>query len=149
MPPCYILFSFFLREENYTQKYSVLYPVKPFVFALLLSKELVCAPFCRKNANRSWHGRNLTASPTHMMMRFPPLHPTLLSRPGAAGEGSALRSTQKRTLSAMCARSASCKYLSGWMLYGSYWQVIIQKVFIENEAKIWTKKVWILSRHGI
>lgn len=62
--------------------------------------------FCRKNASRSWHGRNLTASRTHTMMRFLPHHPTLLSRPDAAGEGSVPRSTLKRTLSATCARSA-------------------------------------------
>lgn len=107
-------------------------------FAFFLSKDLLCAPFCRKNASRLWHDRNLTASQTHMMTRCPPLLPTPSSRPGAAGGGSAPRSTQKRMLSAMCARSAleHCKYGPGSMFSGSGWWVhqiiMIEPAVIEN-----------------
>lgn len=96
--------------------------VSPSSFNLMLLLQLQCfcfppcacaltnvvSSFCiyRKNASRSWHGRNLTASQTHMMMRFLPHRPIRLSRPGAAGEGSALRYTPKRMLSATYARSA-------------------------------------------
>lgn len=66
---------------------------------------------CRKNASRSWHVRNLTASRTRTMMRFLPRRPTPLLRPGAAEEGSAPRSTPKRTLSATYARSASERWM--------------------------------------
>lgn len=62
--------------------------------------------FYRKNASKSWHARNLTASQTHMMMRFLHHHQIRLSRPGAAEEGSVPRSTLKKMLSATYARSA-------------------------------------------
>lgn len=77
---------------------------------LILQKTLLSRIFFlfhRKNASRSWHARNLTASQTHMTTRSLPRRPTPSSRPAAAGEGSALRSTPRRMLSATSARSAS------------------------------------------
>lgn len=68
-------------------------------------KPVVFMCFYRKNASRSWHDRNLTASRTHMMMKFLPRHPTRSSKPAAAEEVSAPRCTRKKMLSATCARS--------------------------------------------
>ena len=72
---------------------------------MLVPLTVMSSCFYRKNASRSWHARNLTASRTHTMMRFLPHRPILSWRPGAAGEGSAPRSTLKRMPSATYARS--------------------------------------------
>ena len=80
---------------------------KGFIVPLSLCMSLMSLlSFYRKNASKSWHVRNLTASQIHMMMKFLPHHQTQLSRPGAAEEGSVPRSTPKRMLSATFARSA-------------------------------------------